>query len=57
VVGRSTVGCVLGERITGQTSGGLGGRPFDRPPVAQIVKNGFEFTAPVTFLVGAELTM
>lgn len=41
------------ERISCQPPPGQGeGWPFDLPAVAQIVKEGLEFTAPVTFLTG-----
>ncbi|HEV2451460.1 MAG TPA: ABC transporter [Streptosporangiaceae bacterium] len=41
------------ERISCQPPPGQGeGWPFDLPAVAQIVKEGLELTAPVTFLVG-----
>jgi predicted ATPase len=43
---------VIVERICCQPPGRDGGWPFDLPPVAQIVREGLEFTAPVTFLVG-----
>jgi predicted ATPase len=43
---------VIVERITCHRTDGRGRWPFTMPVVAQIIKEGLEFTAPVTFLVG-----
>lgn len=40
------------ERITCRHPGGAAGWPFTLPVVAQIITEGLEFTAPVTFLAG-----
>jgi predicted ATPase len=43
---------VIVERISCRPPDEDAGWPFDMPPVAQIIAEGLEFTAPVTFLVG-----
>jgi predicted ATPase len=43
---------VIVERITCRRPGGGDRWPFTMPVVAQIIRDGLEFTAPVTFLVG-----
>jgi predicted ATPase len=43
---------VIVERITCRHPGGVAGWPFTLPVVAQLIAEGLEFTAPVTFLAG-----
>jgi len=43
---------VIVERVTCRRPGGRDLWPFTMPVVAQIIEDGLEFTAPVTFLVG-----
>jgi len=43
---------VIVERITCRHPDGAAGWPFTLPVVAQIITEGLEFTAPVTFLAG-----
>lgn len=52
LVNSPIVNRMLLERITWDVSTAHAGWPFDMPPVAQIARQGLEFTAPVTFLVG-----